>query len=119
MGGYSAVHSRPPAFEGIDGFSYSADIVVDETGDVERPLGAYLLFVKWGHGEPEVKGHLESDFLIKGKSEGLVKHELSRMKLATVKATLDGLIRAKTTDVGARPWWEAMNDSSDDRTEHE
>jgi hypothetical protein len=29
IGGYMAVHDRPAAFEGSDGFSYSVEIMVD------------------------------------------------------------------------------------------
>ena len=91
-----AVHKRPAAFEGVDGFSYSADILTDVTGDASAPWGAYLLFVRWAYGEPEVQGHLESDFLLRGTSELVVRQQLGVMQLATVKATLDGLIRARS-----------------------
>ncbi len=90
-----AVHARPAAFEGVDGFSYSADILTDHTGDPSAPWGAYLLFVRWGYGEPEVQGHLESDFMLRGTSEVVVRQQLGNMLLQTVKATLDGLIRAR------------------------
>lgn len=90
-----AVHARPAAFEGVDSFSYSADILTDETGDPSAPWGAYLLFIRWGYGEPEVQGHLESEFLVRGSSEAVVRHQLGNMQLLTVKATLDGLIRAR------------------------
>ncbi len=93
LGGYMAVHKRPAAFEGVDGRSYSADILTDTTGDRAAPWGAYLFFVKWGMGEPEVQGHLETGFLVTGVSEAVVRHQLGAMQLATVKATLDGLIR--------------------------
>lgn len=95
LGGYMAVHKRPAAFEGVDGFSYSADILTDTTGDRSAPWGAYLFFVRWGHGEPEVQGHLETGFLVTGVSEAVVRHQLGSMQLATVKATLDGLIRGR------------------------
>ena len=95
LGGYMAVHKRPAAFEGVDGHSYSADILTDTTGDRAAPWGAYLFFVRWGRGEPEVNGHLETPFLVSGASEGVVKHQLSVMSLQLVKATLDGLIRAR------------------------
>lgn len=91
-----AVHARPAAFEGVDGMSYSADILTDTTGDRAAPWGAYLLFVRWGVGEPEVKGHLESGFIVTGASELVVRNALGAMQLATVKATLDGLVRAAT-----------------------
>lgn len=89
------MHARPAAFEGLDGFSYSADIVTDTTGDRDAPWGAYLFFVMWAPGEPEVQGHLESAFLVTGVSEAVVRHQLGAMQLLTVKATLDGLIRAR------------------------
>ncbi len=95
LGGYMAVHKRPAAFEGVDGFSYSADILTDTTGDASAPWGAYLFFVRWGHGEPEVQGHLETDFVVKGSSEAVARHQLGAMPLASVKATLDGLIRTR------------------------
>lgn len=91
-----AVHKRPAAFEGVDGHSYSADVLTDSTGDRAAPWGAYLFFVRWGRGEPEVSGHLETDFLVKGASEAVVRHTLGGMSLELVKATLDGLIRGRS-----------------------
>ncbi len=96
-----AVHARPAAFEGVDGFSYSADILTDATGEADAPWGAYLFFVRWGRGEPEAVGHLETTFLVKGQSEEAVRQAVARMSLAVVKATLDGLIRAGGTGPSA------------------
>ncbi|MEN9509424.1 MAG: hypothetical protein RLZZ621_1987 [Gemmatimonadota bacterium] len=90
-----AVHKRPAAFEGVDGFAYSADILTDTTGDRTAPWGAFLVFVRWGSGEPEVQGHLETGFLVSGASEAVVRHQLGAMQLDVVKATLDGLIRGR------------------------
>ncbi len=95
LGGYMAVHARPAAFEGLDGASYSADILTDTTDDEELPWGAYLFFVQWGRGEPEAVGHLETGFLVRGKSEEAVRRATGQMSLVVVKATLDGLIRAR------------------------
>ena len=108
-----AVHARPAAFDGVDGFSYSVDILTDQTGDVGAPLGAYLFFVKWGAGEPQVAGHIETGFLVTGTNESLLRRQVGAMALATVKATLDGLIRTAGDAIGgvprdpsSRPWWE-------------
>ncbi len=90
------MHARPPAFEGVDGCSYSVELLTDTTGDAAAPWGAYLFFVRWGVGEPEVQGHLETPFLVTGASEALVRHQLGQMPLLTVKATLDGLIRRRS-----------------------
>ncbi len=112
-----AVHARPAAFDGVDGFSYSVDILTDQTGNAAAPWGAYLFFVKWGQGEPQVAGHLETDFLATGHNEGLVKRQVGAMPLASVKATLDGLIRTKNAPATGhidRPWWEASASEADD-----
>ncbi len=112
-----AVHARPAAFDGVDGFAYSVDILVDATGDVNAPWGAYLFFVKWGHGEPQVTGHLETGFLVTGSSEAVVRHQVGAMPLASVKATLDGLIRTGQPADG-RPWWEVAAAERGEEDEH-
>jgi len=116
IGGYMAVHARPAAFEGMDGLSYSVEIETDETGDPRQPVGAYLLFVQWGRGEPKVTGHLETDFLVRGASEREVREALGAYPLGEVKRVLDALIRerGRAADAPSRPWWEAMRDSDDD-----
>jgi hypothetical protein len=114
LGGYLAVHARPPAFEGADGASYSVDIETDTTGEAAQPWGAFLLFVRWGAGEPEIVGHLETDFLVKGPSELAVREAIGRIALDMVKATLDGLVRARDGQTATRPWWDAMRDETPD-----
>lgn len=100
-----AVHARPAAFEGVDGASYSADIVTDLTGDDAAPWGAYLLFVRWSRGNPEATGHLESPFLLRGQSETAVQAGVARMSLDIVKATLDGLIRGESDGRSSGASW--------------
>jgi hypothetical protein len=95
LGGYVAVHTRPPAFMGVDGASYTVDVAVDETGDAEAPVGGYLLFIQWAGQPPAIAGHLESDFLSLGPSESVVRAQLDRLPLLDVKSTLDALIRAR------------------------
>lgn len=95
------MHKRPPAFEGVDGLSYSVDILVDTTDDPAAPVGAFLFFLQWGRGEPEASGHLETGFLARGHSEAAVRDAVGRMSLLVVKATLDGLIRARTMSEGS------------------
>ncbi len=97
IAGYMAVHKRPAAFEGADGFSYSVDILTDTTGEPATPWGAYLIYLRWGQGEPQILGHLETVFIAKGSSEAVVRHQLGLMPLASVKATLDSLIRGRNT----------------------
>jgi hypothetical protein len=109
VGGYHAVHARPPAFEGVDGAAYSVEIDTDDTGDPAAPVGAFLVFVRWSAGEPRIAGHLESDFLVRAATAEAARDQLGAMPLAEAKALLDTLIRARAPG-GARPWWEAMRD---------
>ena len=119
VGGYMAVHARPAAFEGKDGASYSVEIVADETGEIQRRFGAYLLFVKWREGDPVAAGHLETDYLAYGSTEADVLAEVGAMKLSEVRSRLDALIteRAETESGSARSdmrWWDAMRDEGDE-----
>jgi hypothetical protein len=113
LGGYMAVHARPAAFEGIDGASYSVDIGIDETGDAEAPIGAYLIFVRWSPGEPRIVGHLESDFLARARTEEEARASVGAVSLTETKRVLDELIRASQTSRSERPWWEIMREEDD------
>jgi hypothetical protein len=111
VGGYAAVHARPPAFEGVDGMSYSVELCADETGDPALPWGGYLLFLRWRRvGEQGIEGHLETDFVTRGDAEADVLAALGRMPLALVKSTLDTLIRKSDAGVPRRKWWDVMRD---------
>src|SRR5204863_8576606 len=95
LGGYIAVHDRPAAFEGSDGFSYSAEIVTDRTGDASAPFAAYLLFVRWARiGAQSPEGHLETDYLATATSEAEAHAAVAAWKLSAVKRALDELITA-------------------------
>ena len=108
VGGYAAVHSRPPAFEGSDGIAYSVEIVTDATGEKAQPYAAYLLFVKWSTGDPFAAGHLETEYLHFGGTEEEARAKAAAMHLSDARAELDRLITARTTS--GRAWWEVMRD---------
>lgn len=93
LGGYAAVHGRPPAFDGPDGIAYSVDILVDRTGNSPDEWGAFLLFVRWSSGRPGLAGHLESDFLTRASTPDAARTELGRWPLTDVKQVLDQLAR--------------------------
>ena len=110
IGGYAAVHARPAAFEGADGMSYSVELCTDRV-DQDARWGGYLLFLRWRRvGEQGVDGHLETDFIVRADTEEQALAELGRMPLATVKATLDALIRKSDAGVPRRKWWDVMHD---------
>jgi hypothetical protein len=113
IGGYAAVHGRPAAFEGSDGFSYSVEIVTVSTGDAERPWGAYLLFVQWSRvGATTPTGHLETDFLAEADTEADARAIVGALRLAEVRAALDAVIVERTGAAPTRRWWDAMQDES-------
>lgn len=101
-----AVHDRPAAFEGSDGASYSVEIVTDESGDKSKPFAAYLLFVRWGRGDPVASGHLETEFLAFADTEDEARRLVGSMLLNDVKAKLDSLIRGEKSS--QTKWWDAM-----------
>ena len=109
LGGYIAVHDRPAAFGGSDGFSYSAEIIADATGDAERPFGAYLLFVRWARiGAASPAGHLESDFVAYGTTPEEAVLAAGALPLSAAKELLDRLITAAPGGPPTRRWWDAM-----------
>lgn len=116
LGGYMAVHERPAAFEGPDGFSYSVDILADEDRGAGLRWGAYLFFVKWARiGATSPEGHLESDVLERADTEDDARARLGAWPLSEVKRVLDGLIaRASGSAAPRRKWWDAMNADADE-----
>jgi len=119
LGGYMAVHDRPAAFEGSDGFSYSAEIVTDQTGDARAPFAAYLLFVRWARvGAQTPEGHLETDYVATASTESAARAVVAAWSLASVKSALDDLIAAKRGPDKQRRWWDAMRDEGREE-EHE
>lgn len=113
IGGYAAVHDRPAAFEGSDGFSYSVELMTEETPGEPAPWAAFILFVKWARlGAQTPEGHLESDYLATGMTEREALDRLGRTPLTDVKALLDELIARQRGQAPQRRWWDAMNDES-------
>ena len=106
IGGYMAVHDRPAAFEGSHGSSYSVEIVTDTSGERERPFAAYLLFVRWGHGDPVASGHLETEFLAFAATEDEARNMVGALLLNEVKLYLDQLITERRAKL--LPWWDSM-----------
>lgn len=120
VGGYAAVHGRPAAFEGSDGFSYSVEILTDQDQHPREHWGAYLFFVKWtriGASSPE--GHLESAVLVHGSTEGEARDRAGAILLSDAKRVLDELIVRAPGSGPKRKWWDAMNaDAADAGHDH-
>jgi hypothetical protein len=119
LAGYMAVHDRPAAFEGGDGFSYSVEILADEDATQSERWGAYLFFVKWARmGASAPEGHLESAVLARANSEAAARARVGAMLLNDVKRTLDALIAESPGGTPRRRWWDAMraDDAGEDHS---
>ena len=115
IGGYAAVHDRPAAFEGSDGFSYSVELMTESTGDDAAPWAAFFLFVKWARlGAQSPEGHLETDYLLTAPTEAEARTAVGETPLSEVKALLDRLIAATQGGASSRRWWDAMRDEASD-----
>lgn len=115
IAGYAAVHGRPAAFEGSDGFSYSVELMVEQTGDAAAPWGAFFLFVKWARvGAQSPEGHLESDYVVTAASELEARARIGETPLSEVKTLLDELIAGRSGTAPTRRWWDAMRDEGAD-----
>ena len=111
IGGYMAVHDRPAAFEGSDGLSYSVEICVDETGEAERPYGAYFLFLRWRRmGASGIEGHVETEYLAHGSTESEARARIGTLKLNEVRQVLESALRTREGGATRRRWWDAMRD---------
>jgi hypothetical protein len=111
LGGYIAVHDRPAAFEGSDGFSYSAEIVTDRTDESDAPYAAYLLFIRWARiGAQSPEGHLETDYLATARTEDEARARVGAWSLTAVKAALDELVAKQQGRAPTRRWWDAMRE---------
>ena len=111
VGGYTAVHARPPAFEGKDGASYSVEIMTDETGDAERPWAAYLFFVRYRQGDPVASGHIETEYLGFAETEEEARSLVGALQLNDAVAELNKAIAAKSSD--SRAWYDVMREESE------
>ncbi len=100
LGGYRAVHGRPPAFEGSDGRPYSAGVFSDDDAAVDGSYGAALLFIRWSATQ-EPDGHLESGYLARAADPAAAETAVERLTLAEVKAHLDALIAQRDAEVTA------------------
>lgn len=120
IGGYTAVHDRPAAFEGSDGYSYSVEMMVEPTGDPSGTWGAFFLFVKWARvGAQSPEGHLETEYLLTAASEDDALTAIGETPLEEVKLLLDRLIAHRDGKEPTRKWWDAMRDEdTDDESGH-
>ncbi len=91
LGGYVAVHGRPPGFTGSDGHPYSVGVFSDDDPGPDGRFGAALLFIRWSASNAP-DGHLESEYLAFSGTAAAAEAEVFRLPLHDVKRILDALI---------------------------
>ncbi len=89
-----AAHERAAAFTGSDGLPYSVALWIDDEPDDRGRFGGALLFVRWTAAGDTPDGHLESPYLVHGRTDGEARERLGALSLYDVKAALDELIAA-------------------------
>jgi hypothetical protein len=99
LGGYVELHSRPPAFTGVDEQPYTVDIDIEPTGDEARPFAAFLVFIRWAETGAGIMEHAESGDVAFGDSEDAARAAALELTLYEVKAELDAAIERKRRDM--------------------
>ena len=92
LGGYFDIHERPPAFEGVDGGAYSVALYVDSEPGPGGRYGGALLFVRWNAGGDQPSGHVETEYLVEGRTPAEAEQGLRALTLHDVKHHLDQAI---------------------------
>jgi hypothetical protein len=92
LGGYMAAHERAAAFAGSDGEAYSVDLLIDEEPGPRGQFGGALLFIRWAPDGTAPVGHLESGYLVWGRTPDEARERVGALSLYDVKALLDELI---------------------------
>jgi hypothetical protein len=95
LGGYLALHDRPPGFEGADGHPYTVSPEVEKTPNLHAPFSGYLVFPRWADKGIGIVGHLETPLLCHGKTMEEVSARLEALTLSEVNNLLTQAIRRR------------------------
>ena len=100
LGGYFAVHNRPPGFEAVDGQPYTVSIEMERTGDLRMPVAGYLVFPRWASTGLGIVGHVETPVLWRGTSRKAVAEEAGALTLHEVQRLLNEAIARRAGEGG-------------------
>ncbi len=92
LGGYFAVHNRPPAYEGSDGHPYTVSMEVQRTGNLRAPFSGYLVFPRWALTGVGIIGHVETDTLVEARTTEEADEQLEALSLHRVQELLEQAI---------------------------
>lgn len=95
LGGYFAVHDRPPAWEGSDGHPYTVSLETERTGDLTTPWDGYLVFPRWAQNGVGVVGHVETPTVVRERSEEATVEALGQLTLHEARHLLEAAIESR------------------------
>ena len=95
LGGYLAVHERPPGFTGSDEQPYTASIEIESVENLAAPYVGFLVFPRWAETGLGIVGHLETPLLCEGRSRDEIQDRLHALPLTEVKRLLDEAVQRK------------------------
>lgn len=96
LGGYFAVHSRPPAFEACDGQPYTVSIETERSPDLRAPVAGYLLFPRWAETGVGIVGHVATPLLWRGPTKEAVVEAAGAASLRMVQRLLNEAVLKKS-----------------------
>ena len=88
LGGYFAVHDRPPAYTGPDGHPYTVSPETEKTSNLRTPYAGYLVFPRWAQTGVGIVGHVESPTLVECASHEEAMRRLGELSLFDVQRLL-------------------------------
>ena len=100
LGGYFKLHSRSPAFEGMDGRPYTVSIEVERSANLRTPWSAYLVFPRWAETGLGIIGHVETPLLWEAAVRDEVIRRAGATPLLQVKQLLDEAIQRQAEKDG-------------------
>ena len=98
LGGYIAVHNRPPGFEAVDGQPYTVSIETERSGDLRAPVAGYLVFPRWATTGLGIVGHVETPVMWRGASRQAVAEEAGALTLHEVQRLLNEAVARETAE---------------------
>ena len=98
LGGYHALHERPPAFEGSDGQPYTVDVDIEATNDPDRPFAAFFVFLRWAATGAGIMDHVETGDVAFGRTEEEARARALELTLYEVRSELDAAIERRKAE---------------------
>jgi hypothetical protein len=101
LGGYFAVHDRPPAYAGPDGHPYTVSPETEKTANLRAPYAGYLVFPRWAETGVGIVGHVATPTLVECASVEEALRRLGELSLLEVQGLLADAIASEREGAGA------------------